>query len=390
MLFPNFWVQKPLFKGDMDFQEHVENTQPVEALDFQENPEPSNPTDFGDSVPDSDPPSVVEETASSVDASIKAKAPGCVSLPVKFTNQKWPANSRNSTEETAEAHFCSLREFRLQKKPQNNYHQFITDEPDTQVNVGKIGPSLNQRTTGNNTTVPLGLIHGFFTLPINTTLSSMAGPKYKPYKNHTFSLFPTMSLDMVRIIQARVPLNDLSSPDLDEQTKTPDPCSGIHSGPHEPPRPAEVYHPQRKVTPALFHDQFTQFMEDRMVMFRPTSSQNNVEQSLNSNHPYQQVGEVDTMHLRSWFTLNPTKYSAQRVSPLYEHTPGISVDSPLSGAPANNSTSSFLPRGVQGPCSIEPENSAMVYTPRGIPLSDAKGPSISPIQSQCMCLWWPF
>ncbi|OBA24285.1 hypothetical protein METBIDRAFT_30601 [Metschnikowia bicuspidata var. bicuspidata NRRL YB-4993] len=359
--------------------EHVEYAQKSDSVGFSDSPL-TKTISGGLSGPGVNSESLAEHASTTVAIDLDPQT-----LPVK-TKGKLADATDNEWKVHVEP-FHSLREI-----PNKKYREgFVTDES---VQLGLVGRNardiVSQSTNTNSNTVPVGLIRGFFTLPMNT-LSSITAIKCNPYRNCTASSVPTHGLEVPRGIHAasQDQKPELASPGLIAHVDSPNPCQGLSCGPHLPPRPAETYRPQRKITPALFHDQFTQFMEDRMAMFQPSSSQNNVEQSLSSNHPYQQVDEVESMHLRNWFTANSHRNSAQQMSPRNEPT-AVSVNSPGSAIPINNSTSSFLPRGVQGPCSLDPPNSAMVYTPRAVPLADVKDPPLSPIPSQCMCLWWPF
>ena len=290
--------------------------------------------------------------------------------------------------------FRSLQEFDARRKRFNG--NYVTDEPASMdaaaAAAARRNKTSSQSTYVNSTRVPFGHTGGFFTLlPLSTSISGFGPARYIPSRSYTLALFPTVSLDLTKAVRSKHISTELDSLELKETQASPNPCEGLRSGPHEPPRPAEPYQPTHKAAPAIFHDQFVQFMEDRMVMFRPTSSQNSVEQTLSLNHPYQRADEAETARMRSWFTMSSNRNNHPRVSPVNEPTPVVSVDSPVSAfPPMNNSTSSFLPRGVQGPCCPEPLDSGMSYIPRAVPLADVKRPPLSPIASQCMCVWWPF
>lgn len=139
-----------------------------------------------------------------------------------------------------------------------------------------------------------------------------------------------------------------------------DPCFGLRRGPHQPPKPLEGTNRAPKIL-SNQSDRFGRYMEERMIQFRPSDSQNNVEASLNHHHPYQLAAEP----------LRP----APRVE---AHAPPPE--------PVNNSTSSFLPRNRT--CSAEPEPRSIAYTPRAVPheAKDSAQPSSRP--SLCTCMLW--
>lgn len=197
----------------------------------------------------------------------------------------------------------------------------------------------------------------------------------------------------------------VESPVLPLLPLTPDPCEGVPGGAHEPPRPAETYKCKKTKMPSLFSDPFAQFMEDRMVQFRPSASQNNPDSSLDFLHPYQ-AREMQLGLIVPQNTMQPVTQTARlqltlhngRSCPLQLNTlanPGAvtaindslvypSLEMPTHAA--QDSSNSFLPRGLQP----EPNGVPMMYTPGAVPFSEIKPvrpPSAHPL---CLCLPWAY
>lgn len=165
---------------------------------------------------------------------------------------------------------------------------------------------------------------------------------------------------------------------------TPDPFQGVRSHPLSPPKPRSPYKPPMKKYPSLFQDQFTQFMEDRMVQFRPSSSQNNIESSLYEGHPYQVGG--GSANCNAMRSLNHGQGNALRLAT--SETPAVRHQ--VRESPVNESNSSFMPRGTTGPTPSEPSRSAMTYTPQAVPLEEAKM-SLPVVKGpECICMPWNF
>lgn len=214
-----------------------------------------------------------------------------------------------------------------------------------------------------------------------------------------------------------------STETFDDDTVSPDPLMGIALGPHHPPFPIEPVsvHP---IEPSFFPDPLTEFMEDRIILFRPTCSQNNVESLLNNTHPYQAQPDVKRVveaeernawsrWLNSRAVVNspgvaasldaaasnaaaPIGVEARGVGDLAASYPGgvlstkfisqsydpINSANALSGTPGSDAQSSvsFLPRNH----SLEPPVLNMDYTPRAAPIADLSKDSPT---TEVGCVW---
>lgn len=176
---------------------------------------------------------------------------------------------------------------------------------------------------------------------------------------------------------------------FDDVSETPDPLLGLVLGPRQPPFPIEPTPVRGRIESTLFPDPLTEFMEDRMILFRPTSSQNNVESLLNNTHPYQAQPDLHTestvgRHGRSrWSSIRNSVFSVASGADETSDVSGVGASgvnsqffipirsNALSGIPGSaisdhQSSGSFLQRNH----SLEPPALTMVYTPRAVPLSD--------------------
>lgn len=168
-----------------------------------------------------------------------------------------------------------------------------------------------------------------------------------------------------------------SSESFDDDSATPDPLMGIALGPHQPPVPTEPVSARGRIEHSLFPNPLTEFMENRMILFRPTSSQNNVESLLNNTHPYQAQPDLKAAvearrSWSSWLSPRTSISGAGTASGINSQfiIPNRSGHT-LSGIPGSTptdhqSSGSFLPRIY----SLEPPVLNMEYTPRAAPLAD--------------------
>lgn len=159
----------------------------------------------------------------------------------------------------------------------------------------------------------------------------------------------------------------IHSTQSDFTSETINPCLGLAMGPHQPPFPAIPLAPRPVDTSFFGLDPFAEYMEERMVRFRPSSSQNNVESSLNFTHPYQVTDEKPMPLLwKNWFQ---GVLPAREVLPVEEALPVPNVLAALVPgveAPPAHSSCSFLPRNVN----VEPQPNLMAFTPQGFPLEN--------------------
>lgn len=153
--------------------------------------------------------------------------------------------------------------------------------------------------------------------------------------------------------------------------ESPSPQFDVALGPRLPPAPADLSFPDRNRTrftfPSAFYDPLADYMEERLIRFRPSDSQNNANMSLDCRHPYQTQEEQVPQNLPSPEPTNQQgpwrNGNLQRISPIPENSP----------PPNNNSSSSFLPRGRLSVFLAEPSSPPMVYTPRAETFAEAKG-----------------
>lgn len=169
-----------------------------------------------------------------------------------------------------------------------------------------------------------------------------------------------------------------SSESFDDGSATPDPLMGIALGPHQPPAPTEPVSCRGRTEPSVFPNPLTDFMENRMILFRPTSSQNNVESLLNNTHPYQAQPDVKAVveAKRSWSgwlspktSISVAAGTASGVNSRFiiPSRSGHALTSIPGSSPSDHQSSgSFLPRNH----SLEPPALHMEYTPRAAPLAD--------------------
>lgn len=156
------------------------------------------------------------------------------------------------------------------------------------------------------------------------------------------------------------------------------PMADLVLGPHHPPFPLELVPVQRRTQEyALFPDAFTEYMEGRMSQFRPVSSQNNVESSLNNGHPYQQQPDM--------FHLGPNRRSTKATMWLvwfnsnYPRQDGPIAQSP----PEPDSSCSFLPRNQN--LSVEPHPVHMEYTAQAVPIVEVRKSPTTSHSHSCGC-----
>lgn len=189
-------------------------------------------------------------------------------------------------------------------------------------------------------------------------------PKASPSHSHSHSHSPANSgAERISHESGLVELDELSA------APTMDPLVGMAFGPHQPPFPLEPLPIRTHREPSFFPDPFTEYMEDRMLLFRPTSSQNNVESSLNDTHPYQLQPDSKNTQWNTWFASAAVNSSHNPVEAV-ENTPA-------------RSSNSFLPRNC---VSEEPRPTFMEYTPRAEPIGEirkAPSPELKPV---CYCL----
>lgn len=165
-------------------------------------------------------------------------------------------------------------------------------------------------------------------------------------------------------IELRAPCDSSVIPSTISCLASPNPCSGLPSG----PQLARVHigdeAPQLGYDPPLFADDFTEFIETRMMNFRPLMSQNNVETSLNMHHPYQSVTPEQS---RSKFKF--LRQEHRKSVPQYTSRQNISSDSFLPQAQTLDLPGAHLDN--------------MSYTPQARPIEEILAP---PVRS-CFCLW---
>lgn len=150
-----------------------------------------------------------------------------------------------------------------------------------------------------------------------------------------------------------------------------DPCGHIPVGPHQPPNPSDLNDARPVKFRTLLHEPVGNYMNERLVGFRPSPSQHNIEDSLNWRHPYQTLPEPKswTSRFYSWFGSSPPPETRSQSWPQ-PITLGVSEL-------VNQSSSSFLPRSSTEPIPMS-ENPEPIYTAQPLPLAPEKQQTILP------------
>lgn len=171
---------------------------------------------------------------------------------------------------------------------------------------------------------------------------------------------------------------------------TVDPFAGLSVGPHQPPFPVEPEPTRNWIEPSFFPDPLTGYMEERMISFRPASSQNNVDCSFNDSHPYQRQPDVSLSRDGPLVSRNTLWYlwfntagpGATSIVP-----PNSENDESLENGADPQSSRSFPSRN-SGALNTELQTQHMEYTPQALPLADAKQPPSAGVSATCVsCLW---
>lgn len=165
-------------------------------------------------------------------------------------------------------------------------------------------------------------------------------------------------------VEPRVPYDSSLIPSTVSCLASPNPCSGLPCGPQRARNLLGDEAPHMEYDPLLFADDFTEYIESRMMNFRPLMSQNNVETSLNMHHPYQSETPEQS---RSMFKF--LRQGNRKPEPHYNTRQNVSSDSFLPQALTLNLPGAHL------------EN--MSYTPQARPIEEVFA---HPVRS-CLCLW---
>lgn len=112
---------------------------------------------------------------------------------------------------------------------------------------------------------------------------------------------PNSSSQPVALPPSDVPLAETGVLASTDSTGSVNPLAEARRGPHVPPFPTEPPISRSRFEPSLFPDPLTGYMEDRLIQFRPSLLQNNVESSLNNSHPYQQQPDLPVTRNSLWY-----------------------------------------------------------------------------------------
>lgn len=112
---------------------------------------------------------------------------------------------------------------------------------------------------------------------------------------------PVSSSCPVALPPSVVPLAETENLTISNSTGSVNPLVEARKGPHVPPFPTEPPMSRSRFEPLLFPDPLTGYMEERLIQFRPSLLQNNVESSLNNSHPYQQQPDLPVTRNSLWY-----------------------------------------------------------------------------------------